>query len=232
MSSDSQPAGQWVRFLPSRQHKIVTVWWILVPNGDLWKIRGRCKVSGGQVEGKHCCTTKHRDAKRILHPHVCTHTHTYITHTSDGEISTSSSSLPFWTRAAVLVFIFSVTFFHCVLENDSAFSLSAAVVGDSVCVVWRGQRSWRRRSLLQTEHHRCSERLIGHTLMWGALLLKSVRRPACNMVSGRYWADWPQEVPHNSERERRQWHETQKGRDRDPRPDAKGQRSISMQGWM
>lgn len=102
--------------------------------------RGKCKVSGGQVEGKHCCTTKHRDAKRILHPHVCTHTHTYITHNSDGEISTSSSSLPFWTRAAVLVFIFSVTFFHCVLENDSAFSLSAAVVGDSVCVVWRGQR--------------------------------------------------------------------------------------------
>lgn len=140
MSSDSKPAGQWVTFLPSRQHKIVTVWWILVPNGDLWKIRGRCKVSGGQVEGKHCCTTKHRDAQRILHPHVCTHTHTYITHTSDGEISTSSSSLPFWTRAAVLVFIFSVTFFHCVLENDSAFSLSAAVVGDSVCVVWRGQR--------------------------------------------------------------------------------------------
>lgn len=43
--------------------------------------RGKCKVSGGQVEGKHCCTTKHRDAQRILHPHVCTHTHTYITHT-------------------------------------------------------------------------------------------------------------------------------------------------------
>lgn len=103
------------------QRKVQSLWWSGRRETLLYNKAQRCKTYPPPTR---------------LH----THTHTYIPHTSDGEISTSSSSLPFWTRAVVLVFIFSVTFFHCVLENDSAFSLSAAVVGDSVCVVWRGQR--------------------------------------------------------------------------------------------